>query len=137
MTDATSAVARVVVAALEQQVRVDSVEGADGDGGLVFDELVDQRVEHERAQLALDADGVALHQGLGVLEERVVLAFGRWILVIPVDVLAVVARAPPPRVAAKPCTVGVQGRVIPVVPGEEEHEQGVLLQRAMIDRVAG
>ena len=59
---------RVVIAALEEQVSVDSVEGSDRDIDTVFEELVDERIEDKLAQLALDADGVALHERLRVLE---------------------------------------------------------------------
>jgi hypothetical protein len=57
-----------VIAALEEQVSVDSVEGSDRDIDTVFEELVDERIEDKLAQLALDADGVALHERLRVLE---------------------------------------------------------------------
>src|SRR6185295_5551009 len=65
----------------------------------------------------VDLNRIALHQLLRPLELFVVRAFWWTMFVIPFDVLAMVARAPSARIAAEPGTVGVQGAVVPVVPG--------------------
>src|SRR5437899_1754088 len=99
-----------------QCVQMIPVEGADPGFDFLLNQSLDDLVEDELTKLAVDLYGVALHQGFGIIEERVVFSFWRRVLVVAVDVFAVVAGAPTSGITTQPGTVGVRDTVVPVVP---------------------
>jgi len=86
--------ARVVLGAADQGVEVNSVEGRDFDLDVSFQQSINNCIEYELAQFAVDSHWIALHEGFGIFKKRVIFSFGRRILVITFDVFAVMAGAP-------------------------------------------
>src|SRR5438034_6398576 len=72
------------------------------------------------ARLHWNLDRIALHQFLRLLKLLLVLAFLRWILVIPLHVLVVPSTAPSARIPAHPSSIRIPIAVIPIVPCRHE-----------------
>jgi hypothetical protein len=111
---------RVVVGDADETVEVDAFDGEHFDLEVAPLEGRDEFFERPLALHPIEKDRVAFHRALRVIVEPVVLALGRRVAVVTLNMLPMIARPKPLRITRQSHAVSMTHAVEPVIPGEHE-----------------